>query len=604
MIEDLLPYYERELELLGQLFAEYAAQNPRAAERLGFSNGQSEDVHVQRMMQSVALTAANISKQLEDEVPQFTEALLEHLHPHYLRPFPSCSIAQMTSTGEPLSAPATIKRGTELNIPGSEIRFRTAYDVTVAPIRIADAGYKPATLAPSTAKLSSDATGIVSIAFEGTLAEFALASVVPTTVRVHVSGAPATTAALIDTLALRIRQAFVEADESGQWVALGQVPLAVVGFDDQDALLPAAKQSSFMQPWLEYFGFPAKFDFIDVGLARVIRAVQRQAPRRVTLHLVVSGLHPESSRALALAKLTQADLKLFCTPVVNLFEHVKVPAKCEGRRTQFPVVPNSAQAATRDVYRINAVWDAATDKEIPPYDALQHHLAKVGATPRYWRVQRDAYVAQKQPGLETTLSVVSEDGRDIADPPQQLDLDVTCTNRDLPAGMRIGNAAGDLHNDAGPVPCRITLLRQPTSTFRLPREGQAMWRAIQMSTPGAEHLSSEGWAAAIRLFRQCLPPWAAQARHVDSVSLVRWTRVRKMVPGKPNPAFVAGLEITLSLDEQAFATTAVSTLVGIIDRYFARYAPANSFTQVVVLSKNNGAEIQRCPLRLGRTQVL
>jgi len=382
------------------------------------------------------------------------------------------------------------------------------------------------------------------------------------------------------------------------------VPLTVVGFDDQDALLSVANPSSFIQPWLEYFAFPAKFAFIDVGLGRIARAAQRQGPRRVAVHLVVSGLHPESAHALALGKLTQTDLKLFCTPVVNLFEHEKVSAKREGRRTHFPVVPNEAQAETREAYRINAVWDAETGTEIPSYDSLQHHAANVGATRRYWRVQRDAYVAQKRPGLETTLTVVGDDGRDIADPPQQLDLDVTCTNRDLPAGMRIGNAAGDLHNDAGPLPCRISLLQQPTSTFRLPREGQAMWRAIEMSTPGAQHLTSDGWAAAIRLFRQCLPPWAAQARHIDSISLVRWTRVRKMVPGKPNPAFVAGLEITLSLDEQAFATSSISTLVGILDRYFARYAPANSFTQVVVLSKNNGAEIQRCPLRLGRTPVL
>ena len=66
---------------------------------------------------------------------------------------PSCSIAQFTpaSPGQQ-TEPVVIDRGTELKsrpIRGVQCRFRTAYDVTLAPIRISEARYTPVALAPS-----------------------------------------------------------------------------------------------------------------------------------------------------------------------------------------------------------------------------------------------------------------------------------------------------------------------------------------------------------------------------------------------------------------------------------------------------------------------
>ncbi|WP_171524841.1 type VI secretion system baseplate subunit TssF, partial [Acinetobacter nosocomialis] len=79
----------------------------------------------------------------------FTEALLEVLYPHYLRPFPSCSVAHFDVRGvaAQLSAPVTIARGTFLTtrmVRKVECRFRTAYDVTFAPVRVAAATFERA----------------------------------------------------------------------------------------------------------------------------------------------------------------------------------------------------------------------------------------------------------------------------------------------------------------------------------------------------------------------------------------------------------------------------------------------------------------------------
>ncbi|RBC15113.1 type VI secretion system baseplate subunit TssF, partial [Xanthomonas oryzae] len=106
-MQDLLPYYERELGYLRRYGREFAERYPKIAGRLQLSADGSQDPHVERLIEAFALMGARISKRIEDDYPEFTDALLEVLYPHYLRPFPSCSIAyfDMEGVAAKLSAP-------------------------------------------------------------------------------------------------------------------------------------------------------------------------------------------------------------------------------------------------------------------------------------------------------------------------------------------------------------------------------------------------------------------------------------------------------------------------------------------------------------------
>jgi type VI secretion system protein ImpG len=98
-LEQLLPYYERELGYLRRNLRDFAERYPKIAGRLLISGEVCEDPHIERMIESFALLNARIAKRLDDDYPEFTEALFEVLYPHYLRPFPSCSIAHMDVGG-------------------------------------------------------------------------------------------------------------------------------------------------------------------------------------------------------------------------------------------------------------------------------------------------------------------------------------------------------------------------------------------------------------------------------------------------------------------------------------------------------------------------
>ena len=149
-MEELLPFYERELAFLRGYSQEFAKSYPKIASRLDISLDRSGDPHVERMIQSFALLTARISKKLDDDYPEFTEALLEVLYPHYLRAFPACTIVQFDSdkAQDKLGNPSVIARGTELlTRPISRnvaCRFRTSYPVSLSPLKISGLMYASA----------------------------------------------------------------------------------------------------------------------------------------------------------------------------------------------------------------------------------------------------------------------------------------------------------------------------------------------------------------------------------------------------------------------------------------------------------------------------
>ena len=61
-MDDLLPFYERELAFLRSYSRQFSERYPKIAGRLLLAGDVSEDPHVERMIQSFALMGARISK--------------------------------------------------------------------------------------------------------------------------------------------------------------------------------------------------------------------------------------------------------------------------------------------------------------------------------------------------------------------------------------------------------------------------------------------------------------------------------------------------------------------------------------------------------------
>src|SRR5690606_13530105 len=212
---------------------EFAERYPKIAGRLLLSADGSQDPHVERLIESFALLSARVSKKLEDDYPEFTDALLEVLYPHYLRPFPSCSIARfdLGPAAARLGAPLRIARGTQLQsrpVKGVNCRFRTAYDVDLLPLAVSRAGYRAVADAPMAVALPAGSGGRISIGFELMSDQLALDALGVDALRLFINGEPSLCAALRDALGLQVLAAYVEADGDGRWRPLAGVPLAPV----------------------------------------------------------------------------------------------------------------------------------------------------------------------------------------------------------------------------------------------------------------------------------------------------------------------------------------------------------------------------------------
>jgi type VI secretion system protein ImpG len=614
-VEDLLPYYERELGYLRRDLREFAERYPKIAGRLLISGEVCEDPHIERMIESFGLLNARIAKRLDDDYPEFTEALFEVLYPHYLRPFPSCSIARFDfgSAVNQQTCATAIARGTELGtrpVRGAACTFRTVYPVAVAPLALTAATFLPIIRAPEAVVLAPGVTSSLSLTIASTAEQANAGQLGLSSLRVFIDGEPSFCAALRDALFMRAVGAFVEADANGRWVQLPSLPIRPAGFDEDEALIdfPARSHPAY-RLLTEYFCFPEKFNFFDIDLAAITRSVA-PGTRTLTLHLALSGIRSDSNAARMLGSLSTNNVLLGCTPVVNLFRQRGEPIRITHTSASYSVLADARRAYAFEVHSIDAV---SLVRQTPQGESVVQFLPfyslKHGQTPEqsghYWVARRDERLAEKSPGFETQISIVDIDFDPAAVETHTLNLELTCTNRDLPSSLGYGQRGGDLFLEGGSSVKSIGFLRKPSPSYRFERERSAHWRLISHLT--LNHLSLTGGGAdALRemLALYDLPRSPSSQRQVGGILSVDQRATTAWLTGNPFACLVRGVEVRISIDEEAFVGSGIHAFAHVIERFLALYVHANSFTQLVLVSGKSGEEILRCPPRSGDLNLL
>jgi type VI secretion system protein ImpG len=613
-LDQLLPYYEQELGFLRRHAREFSERYPKIAGKLLIGGEVCEDPHIERMIESFALLNSRIAKRLDDDYPEFTEALFEVLYPHYLRPFPSCSIARMdfgAAAAQP-GAAAEIPRGTQLAtrpVRGAPCTFRTAYPVTVAPLDLVRARFDAILDAPDAIRPPPQASSAIAITLAATGAT-PVAGLKLASLRVFIDGEPSFCAALRDALFMRAVCAYVEADGNGRWVSLSALPLRPAGYGEDESLIdfPARSHTAY-RLLTEYFCFPDKFNFFDIDLAALTAALPA-GTRTITLHLALSGLRADSNTARMLGTLSATNLLLGCTPVVNLFRQRGEPIRLTHTTDSYPVLGDARRAFAFEVQSIDSVRlvrqtpQGESIVEFRPFYSLRH-----GQMPdksgHYWIMRRDPLLAEKSPGYETRISVVDIDFDPADVETDTLSIELTCTNRDLPALLSYGVRGGDLFLEGGSTVQAISFLRKPTPSYRFERGRGAHWRLI--SHLSLNHLSLSG--GGIDAFREMLtlydlPRSPSSQRQIGGVLAVEHRAATAWLAGNPFACMVRGIEVRLTIDEEAFVGSGVDAFAHIVERFLGLYVHANSFTQLVIISNKTGGELLRCTPRSGDLSLL
>lgn len=152
----LLHHYNRELQHVREMGAEFAQAYPKVAGRLGMSGIECADPYVERLLEGFAFLSARVQVELEAQQPAFAQHLTEMLYPHFLSPVPSMAVVELQpEQGEGIGpAGHVVPRGSALrSLIGHGDRtaceYRTAHAVTLLPLRLTAASYltSPAALA-------------------------------------------------------------------------------------------------------------------------------------------------------------------------------------------------------------------------------------------------------------------------------------------------------------------------------------------------------------------------------------------------------------------------------------------------------------------------
>ncbi|MGC4054502.1 MAG: type VI secretion system baseplate subunit TssF [Paludibaculum sp.] len=613
MRDDLLQYYEKELSFLRRMGAEFAERYPKIASRLVLEPNKCEDPHVERLLEGFAFLAARVRLKIDDEFPEITEALLNILFPHYLRPLPSMSIAEFQVDAEQVKPESgfTIERGAVLSsrpVGGAPCKFRTSYDLTFWPVEVAAADWRTQDRVRSIGEMSG-AAGVVRLVLrcQGDLTFGKLAL---DRLRFYLDGESSTMHTLYEVLSNNCVQIIVRdtaAKSNIKPLILPPDALRPMGFEEDEAVLPYPRRSfSGYQIIQEYFAFPQKFLFFELsGLDAVCQAGFQGS---VEIAFVISPFERSDRRQALEVGINARTFRLNCTPIINLFPHTAEPILLDHTRYEYHVIPDVNRRTALEIFSVEEVASVNPDSEevtvLEPLYSFRHADAK-SANQVFWYTRRGPATLRNDNGTEIYLSISNAAGKHTRPKADVLNVRTICSNRDLPGSLPFGNESGDFTLDAAAPVKRIVALRKPTTTVRAPQRKNLFWRMISMFSLNYLSLVEEGGDAfreMLRLYNFAETSYGE--KQIEGLTALRSRREFAPVVYDDGTSFARGTHISMEFDEEQFVGEGVFLFAAVLERFLGLYVSLNSFTQLEVRTKQRKEVLREWPPRTGRRVLI
>ena len=581
-------YYQEELAFLREMGREFAAANPAVAHML---ETRGADPDVERLLEGVAFLTGRVRQKLDDEIPELFQAMMSLLWPHYLRPVPSTAVLQFQPVPEQLTGPITIPRGTEVEsvpVDGTACRFRTCYDVDAAPIDLADATLDLPMAADAQLRITVRAAGKVK-----------LDQMPLTRLRVYLADEPVRAAALYLWLLRYGRYVELRNPDTQRTVRLDHHTIRPVGFADDQAILPYPAHSFAGYRLLqEYFTCPAKFYFLD------FTGLDRLAPLEVTDRFEI--IVPFSRKPEDTLRVDRDAVRLFCTPIVNLFKHDADGLRVDHTRTEYRIRPATSGAPPEhyEIYSVDRViglvQGESRRREYPPLVAFQHVGQSGGEAVYYQTRLYDAVVGE---GTDTYISFVSVDQEHVVPPTETISIDLTVSNRNLASRLKVGDVS--VPTAGSPEFARFRNITPVSRSLRPPLGKGLHWRLIShLSLNYLSLLSVEALRGILELYNyQALYDRQAARENIlrlEGLVSLQARPVERLVGGAP----VRGTSITLEMNEDNFAGEGdMYVFATVLNEFFALYASINALTELTVRGTKFG-ELYQWEPRLGQQAIL
>ena len=602
MIEELLPYYEKQLQEFGQQSRVFAEKYPKIAQRLSLNQEQIDDPHIERLIQAFSLIAARIDKKLADSYDIFTRSLFEVMFPQYLRHFPACTVVsfedknkvkQLTEAVE-VPVKTTLK---SRSFKGVQCEFSSSKAVEIYPIQLTALQFS--TNPSLHIHLNQNST--LSIGFE--LFNNPQIWLKNKTLPIYLDA--------ISNFPLQILDGIFRTDSSfslkiGTKIINIKNPFDVMGFDESESLLPVDQHTHHAyRLLLEYFCFPEKFNYLNLNLDFLKHLKEGQTEFELQVHLKLNLNDQAIIRNYS--ELNVANFKLFTSPAVNLFEKKAEPQKINHKQLEYPLITDTHHP---EVYQVYSIVDMFMIREktnnsqvtypILPFFAMSHYHGE--EVQFFYSLNPTQYHSQS---IETGYSIISKHLE-----PHQIKSDfisttLLCSNGSLPhEALSMANNILNLNETT--VTRRGLVLKRPSEPFYFEQNKNEQWRIISHLSLNTLALMKGDAASHIKELLELYNLPKSKENHliIDSIKKVDFELTHKLIEAKPFPMFVRGVKVKIVIDAQVFRGHSLFIFSRLLSFIFNLKVQMNSFVDVVIVDVNSEQELYQCVQNVGGKKLL
>ena len=591
-------YYQSELTALREQGKQFAERNPALSSFLGESG---RDPDVERLLEGFAFLTGRLRQKLDDELPELTHSLMHLLWPNYMRPLPAFSMLQF----DPLSRPGNaviVARETPVEskpVEGVACRFRTAFTTEVQPIALTKLDYSP--------KGNGGLLNLrLMLSTEGHLGDLQLDRL-----RLHLSGERYISQTLYLCMLRRLRGLrIVLLDAKGKpledtlgraqgVLSINPAKVESVGFDEDQALIPYPTNTFRGYRHIqEYFAFQEKFLFVDVGGLGAIRGPAPDVLKRARGFELQMEFERTGAQQI---RPTLENVRLYCTPVVNLFSHDASPIRLDGRQDQYLVRPADFARAHCGVFSVDRVtgWKPGGmgHEAYVPFESFEHDPSfESPKAQRHFSVRQ--HPSMQGDGLDTYLSF----GLRSEDHHETLSLELTCTNQNLPRRLALGDICRPCEDTPEFVSFRN--ISAVTSSYAPPLHDDYLWKLV--SNMSLNYLSLAN-VEALRVVLETYDLPRHYDQHAARVSKqllaglksIQHQSVDRLHRGLP----VRGVRSVVQMEANHYVGEGDLFLFAtILNEFLALYARLNSYHELIVHSSQG--EVYQWTPRMGQQPLL
>jgi len=571
-------YFLNELSNVRGLAKEFSQEHPAVAPLL---NANSSDPDAQRLLEGVAFLTGLLNKKLDDEFPEVIHGLMNILFPHYLRPIPALSIIEFQAKPS-LREMLKVNKGITINskpVDDVECRFTTLFDFNIYPIELKQSLY------------SLDKDNKTSLTLEIDSKKTELSTLNLNELSFYIGDDYTNSSNIFMLMEYYLESIYLKVD-STQKILIDKDALICEGFNSKNSLFSYPKNSFTGYRILqEYFVLPQKFFFFKLKGLEKLKRYSNLNSFKIIFNFKDS--------LVKLNSINTDSIKLFCTPVNNLFDSQAEPITLTHKKELLHIHPQMRYNNSYQVYDIKNVTGYVQGevgmKQYYPFESFQR-----GAEGKnIYQIYRKISIVNSKEEIYIGLHY----GDSLPMKKEVLSIDISCTNGLTPERLQLGEICES--SDNSPELTTFKNIIPPTMQIDSPVDENSLWQFIS-------HLSVNLLTLAdIKTFKEMLKLYmfsnnrdkakvAKNQKRIDAIESFEIESVDRVSRGY----LLKGHKVIMKVRQDYFASIGDMYLFcSVILRFLSNYAALNTFVELEVKEKIRGESLSWTPV-LGNKKLI